>query len=81
MSKIKQFPKLLGDICLLSNLNTSSCLSLISIYLCDFHGFLGGKIVRCYIDNDFVQSSDLVDGNFVHSSNLAGSSAADLGDI
>jgi hypothetical protein len=53
----------------------------LNIYLCDCHGFLGGKIVRYYIDNDFAQSSDLVDGNFVHSSNLAGSFAADLGDI
>ena len=53
----------------------------LNIYLCDCHGFLGGKIVRYYIDNDFAQSSDLVDSNFVHSSNLAGSSAADLGDV
>jgi len=42
---------------------------------------LSGTIVRYYIDIDIVQSSDLVDGNFVHSSNLAGSSAADLGDV
>jgi len=52
----------------------------LNIYLCDCRGFLSGTIVRYYIDIDIVQSSDLVDGNFVHSSNLAGSSAADLGD-
>jgi hypothetical protein len=50
-----------------------------NIYLCDCRGFLSGKMFHYYIDIDIVQSSDLVDGNFVHLSNMAGSSAADLG--